>query len=209
MRQIENVTNQIMILGGGVDHTAEDNPQLMQTSIERADRAARYYQEHAAAFAGQNAMILCTGGASAIYQGIRDVPKQQAEGTLTANYLIRRWGIPGAIIEVEAESDTSTLNLVNSIEAGYLNPVQYSREHPLAVATHRSHYGRFKADLKDADFSRDATFGIHPDTHDSAVKEMVSRGIRAGFFFGVETGDLGAMRRRSDLVTRVFSLFSR
>lgn len=206
MAVTEAVTNQIMILGGGLEPMSPNQLdfRLSNHSSERADAAATYYLRHVATFAGEGSMILCTGGASPIYDKLHDVPKNQAEGTLLADRLMHEWDIPSSIIETETQSDTSTTNLINSIEAGLLNPADYDTEHPLGVVTHRYHYHRFQADLKNAGFRLDATFGIHPLNSDSALKELIARGIRASFFMGVQTGDLAAMRRRNRLVTRIF-----
>ncbi len=90
------------------------------------------------------------------------------------------------------------MNIVNSIRLGYLDPETYDSQYPLAVATHQNHYRRVLADFADTGFDKNATLNVHPLEADSAVREMVSRGIRAAFFAGVKTGDLDEMVRRNE-----------
>ncbi len=207
MSNLEVITNRVIVLGGGLVPDAERPEQLALSpaSVERADSTLDYYYAHAAAFAGKQAMIICSGGASAIYDGL-DVSKlsaTQTEGALLADHLLRG-GIPAGLIEEEKESNTTTLNIVNSIEAGFLKPEEFDAHNPLGVGTHKNHYLRVLLDLHDAGFAPDSSTGIHPAHEDSAMKERVLRGIRKGFFAGVQPGDLHAMRERNARLTRAF-----
>lgn len=204
MSQPEVLTNNLMIYGAGLELSGEVLVPKQSTN-ERADAAGQYYAEHAAAFAGQGAMILCSGGASAIYDGMHDVSTSRAEGTQVAHRLMREWGVPSKIIEVEPFSTTTTENVLNSIDQELLRVEQYSAESPLGVVTHKHHYKRVCRDLGDAGLVAEATIGIHPEASDSAMHELASRAIRSIFFVGIKQGDLVSMRHRNDLINRVFA----
>lgn len=201
---LEIVTNNLMIYGAGLELRGEDLV-AKQGTLERADAAGQYYQDHAAAFAGRGAMILCSGGASAIYDGMHNISDASAEATQVADRLMSEWNVPSKLIERETRSTTTTENVLNSIEQGLLHIDQYSTESPLGVVTHRHHYKRVLLDLRDAGLAAEATIGIHPEASDSALHELASRTVRSLFFFGVKQGDLAEMRKRNDNVNSVFA----
>ncbi len=204
MSAIEAITNQVMVLGGGLIASEGRPLTLSAASEQRADAIGMHYRQHVQEFLGRDAMILCTGGASTIYDGLRNVSAAEAEGTQVADRLMNKWGVRAGIIETETGSDTTTMNVVESIRNGYISPSDYDEEHPLSVGTHINHFVRAKADLMLAGFAADAIVGIHPGVRDGAVKEFAARRIRQLFFRGVPRGDLDEMSRRSEMVTSVF-----
>jgi len=193
-----------MIYGAGLELSGEILVAKQGTN-ERADAAGQYYVDNAAAFAGRGAMILCSGGASAIYDGMHNISDSSAEATQVADRLMSKWSVPSGIIETETRSTTTTENVLNSIKLGLLNIDRYSADSPLGAVTHKYHYKRVRRDLHDAGLAPEAVIGIHPEASDSAFHEFGSRVVRSAFFFGVKQGDLDEMHRRNHWVNRVFS----
>jgi hypothetical protein len=199
MKLQEESTDTLLILGGGriqESHSLEKF-QLSEASLQRADRAIEYYHQHASQFLGREASIICSGGASPIYDGIQDIVTEHAEGTLIANHLVQN-GVPTHLLKTETNSNTTTMNIVNTIEYGLLNPHEFTAERRLGIITHINHYIRVQEDLRDAGFEWNASFGIHPTKVDDVDKERIARRIREEFFQDVQPGDLAELRKRNE-----------
>lgn len=137
-----SVTNRMIILGGGLRRDPIDNQVgLSNWSHDRVDRGADYYKNHTEAFLGHEAFILCSGGYGLLSEGVAMTSEHERESVLMAETLKKR-GVPEPLISTERASYSTLTNFTFSIEAGLLNPRDFTAHHPLGVVTHHDHFKR-------------------------------------------------------------------
>lgn len=211
MKQTYPDPQHLIVLGGGLDpvEAAPGEFQLSAASTERVITAAAYSIRHEL---GENAMILCAGGSSPLYDGLGNQPLEESEGFKMASHL-PQLSVPESVERrTEMKSNSTMANFINSVEEGLLVPSDYSREFPLGVVTHRNHYMRARIDAWRIGFDWHALRGIHPHEYmenpqgnDGLIHNMGGIALGSIAYAGVRRGDLAALTQRNDRMMQQLS----
>jgi len=143
----QEIANQIIVLGAGVEYDAEQGrSRLHVASVERADKAADHYHANLHRFTARGAVIVCSGGFEGKI-GQEDLPVEHSEGYLMRQRLIDRWQLPADLVKAETSSGTSLTNLANSLgltpgSTEYIDPNEIGPENPLGLVSHKNHLRR-------------------------------------------------------------------
>ena len=134
-------TNEVMILGGGLDRQQGQLISLSRHSMERTSRFLRYYHENRRAFDSATAFALCSGGYALLADRTEAPDDGSREAVLMADELMHGC-VPASKIRIEDESYSTVTNFTYSIKKGLLSVGDYQNDHQLGVVTHPDHFRR-------------------------------------------------------------------
>jgi len=154
-------SNQLLILGRGVDEHERGNVthyELSAASSCRAAAVARYYRNNSALFKAQGARIVVSGGYAGIAGDQSPPPMDCREATLIGNQMMS-WGIPSKVIELERDSISTTDNFAKVLEYGFFGGQDFTDENPLLTVGSRQHAIRRGIPLARAAFGITEQYG--------------------------------------------------
>lgn len=192
--EITPVSNQILIFGRGIDEYGG----LTESSMQRAEHAARYYHNHPNVFNEPGSVIVCSGGWPAMETD--DFPHR--EGDKMADILLTA-GVPRNRIKTENASRTTLQNLTNVLELGYLSLDSLTEERPLGAVGHAGHLDQIvligrKVLGSETPIARLVVPG--EDSPERAREARMSHALWRVAFAGVREGNTKALLRREALV---------
>lgn len=193
------MTNQLIVMGGGMHVPAEGAPYLNHGSIVRADCAAAYFYDNFTRFISNEARIVCAGGYPPLPEGVPIPDLDHREGTLIANYLMKE-GVPHRVIEVERNSTSTFTNLAFSMDEGYISPATAVAERPLGIVSHPGHVKRAALCAAKLGFRQSGLELIQTRERDNMPIEAIWRTVYKGLFLGA--ADPQAMLKRDRLAER-------
>jgi uncharacterized SAM-binding protein YcdF (DUF218 family) len=177
-------TNEVILLGAGMEFDDIGNARLNHFGIERADRFLQHYTDHKAGFSSREAFVVCTGGYGLLAGGIeRPEDNDVREGIITADYLIKN-DVPHQLIRVESESVSTLTNLTHTIDLGYVVPGDYNAGHRLGVISHPNHLKRAASLMGKLSLPKEVLTLIPTQETDNAIRELLLRSAYRILLFG-------------------------
>lgn len=177
-------SNEVILLGNGMQTEADGTVHLSQLGYERADRFLQYYGDNEMLFRSPRARVICSGGYGLLAAGI-DRPDNplEREGIITADYLVAE-GVPARIIDVEADSTSTLKNLTNSIALNYIQPTVYNPERRLGIVSHPNHIERAVFVAGKLGIREEVIQRIPTDEQDSRRQELMLRCLYRAVLLG-------------------------
>ncbi|MBR7837051.1 YdcF family protein [Actinospica durhamensis] len=136
----------IIVFGRG--HAPGRTDRLSDAALARVDRLAQYLAEHAADFAEQRAVVVCSGGwAGAAGAVARRPADEECEGNLMAA-AARTLTVEGrpltryADVRAEIESASTLENALRVHAGGFFAGMDFDARHPLGLVAHPGHVER-------------------------------------------------------------------